>query len=79
MCIIPAAGPGGTVPLHQSGATVGGPPKPKQPPQILPKPPSGQPSSGSHTKIAANSRSTTSSQHQGTFHCSDLLVQNEVR
>jgi hypothetical protein len=67
------------VPLHQSGATVGGPPKPKQPPQILPKPPSGQPSSGSHTKIAANSRSATSSQHQGTFHYSDILVQNEVR
>jgi hypothetical protein len=69
LCVISAAGPGGTVPLHQSGTTVGGPPKPKQPPQILPKPPAGQPSSGSHTKIAANSRSTTSTQHQGTLHC----------
>jgi hypothetical protein len=59
------------VPLHQSGANVGCPPKPKQPPQILPKPPSGQPSSGSHTKIAANSRSSTGSQHQGTFCYSD--------
>ncbi|XP_069693632.1 mucin-2-like isoform X3 [Periplaneta americana] len=58
-------GPGGTVPLQQTGTTVGGPPKPKQPPQILPKPPSGQPSSGSHTKIAANARATASTQHQG--------------
>lgn len=54
------------MPLQQSGTTVGCP-KPKQPPQILPKPPSGQPSSGSHTKIATNSRSTTSTQHQGTL------------
>jgi hypothetical protein len=62
-----AAGPAGTVPLQQSGTTVGCP-KPKQPPQILPKPPSGQPSSGSHTKIATNSRSATSTQHQGTLY-----------
>jgi hypothetical protein len=43
-------------------------PKPKQPPQILPKPPSGQPSSGSHTKIGTNSRSATSTQHQGILY-----------
>jgi len=62
-----AAGPGSTMPLQQSGTTVGCP-KPKQPPQILPKPPSGQPSSGSHTKIATNSRSATSTQHQGILY-----------
>ncbi|XP_021927375.1 mucin-12-like isoform X2 [Zootermopsis nevadensis] len=57
-------GPGGSVPLQQSGTTAGGP-KPKQPPQILPKPPSGQSTSGSHAKISANSRSNANTQHQG--------------
>lgn len=61
---ISAAGPGGSVPLQQSGTTAGGP-KPKQPPQILPKPPSGQSTSGSHAKISANSRSNANTQHQG--------------
>ncbi|KAJ9582979.1 hypothetical protein L9F63_022664, partial [Diploptera punctata] len=58
-------GPGGTVPLQQAATAVGGPPKPKQPPQILPKPPSGQPTGSSHSKIAANARATASTQHQG--------------
>ena len=53
------------MPLQQAATTVGGPPKAKQPPQILPKPPSGQPTGNSHSKIAANARASSNTQQQG--------------
>ncbi|XP_068082122.1 serine-rich adhesin for platelets [Anabrus simplex] len=71
--IITTAGPGTPVHLHAAAAT---PTKPKQPPQILPKPPStsGLAAGSSHTKLASNNRANIATttpqglhtQHHGT-------------